>query len=1084
MVLLAAFQTLLHRYTRQEDIIVGSPVAGRTRLETEPLIGFFVNTLVLRTNFEGNPSFREVVARVRDVTLDAQAHQEVPFEKLVEELRPERHTNRTPLFQVMFILQNLSGSAPTIPGLSVEPVDHGHVAAKFDLTLTLTEDPVGLKGALVYNSDLFDAVRMDRMAKHFETLLYGVANNPDRRIGYLPVLTDNEKVQLDGWNETDDLGTWASAVHVLVEEQVRQTPDAVALIVADEHFTYRELNSRANALAQYLRSLGVRPETLVGLCVERSHDMAVAVLAVLKAGGAYMPLDPEFPLERLAKIIAEAHPAIVLTQKKLRTHLPTDIGRAVYLDSDELLLHDSSENPANRSMPDNLAYVIYTSGSTGQPKGVAMCHRALVNLIRWQQSAWKKESAVPTLQFASINFDVSFQEMFSTWASGGTLVLASEDERRDPHRLARLIADRKIARAFLPPIVLQHLAETSAGPAPTTLREVITAGEQLKITSAVIEYMGSVRGRILYNHYGPTEAHVVTAHTLSGPPDSWPVLPPIGSPIANARIYLLDRYGQRAPVGIPAELYIGGLCLARGYLNNPRQTAERFIPDSFTREPGARLYRTGDLARYRADGSIEFLGRTDHQVKIRGFRIELGEIEDALCRHPQIREAVVVARTFVDRDTRLCAYLVAREGAAPTPCDIREFLGTKLPAYMIPHMFITLEALPLTSTGKVDRNKLPAPNDELTTSDGLCAEVRTPWEAQLAIIWEELLGESVGRDDNFFELGGHSMLAVRLMARIKSAFGKTLPLVALFHTPKLAQMAEAIRTHDAHREWPTLAPVQPAGARPPLFCVARPNVNALGYAFLARCLGTNQPLYVLQAQFREETIKPYSQAEYSELAHRYIRAMRAAQRNGPYSFVGLCEGAHIGFEMARVLEAQGEQIALLAMLDTWTLENTRSLMYTVHDCQRRLRAVLKTGARELGARALRAILRVVRDCALPRKSQDSQSISSRRNFWNERYFPGKDFVPTTVTAPITVFRIRKQPYWRISDPELGWGNRTQSNVEVHIIPGEHLTVLRPPNVQVLAKILIDCIARARRHDGPEAMVENGAIANRRAGIAT
>ena len=643
MTLLTAFNILLHHYTGQDDIVVGTPIANRTRAEIEELIGFFVNTLVLRTNLSGNPSFRELLGQVRGVTLEAYAHQDLPFEKLVQELQPARNASHNPLFQVMFAYQNAptSVASPAPTQAAAEPTQGLPQlvlgTAKFDLTLFITEMEQRLLGAVEYNTDLFEAAAVTRFIGHFQTLLEGIVFDPDQRLSDLPLLPAAERQQvLVEWNASHTTYPQARCIQQLFEAQVEQTPEAVALISECESLTYRELNRRANQVGHYLRQLGVGPEQCVGLCMERSLELMVGLLGILKAGGAYVPLDPAYPPARLAFMVADAQVPVMLTQERLLEGLAESGATIVCLDRDApILRQESDENPVSSVSLDNLAYVVYTSGSTGTPKGVAMTHRPLFNLLSWQIRNSALPCAAKTLQYPSLSFDVSFQEIFSTWCAGGTLVLTTEETRRDIGRLVRCLTEMGIARLFIPPVVLQQMAEALAREqeVPTTLRQIMVAGEQLQITPPIVNFCAPLQECTLHNHYGPSETHLVTDFTLLGPPSSWMVLPPIGRPIANVQTYVLDTHLQPVPIGVLGELYIGGDGLSRGYLNRPELTAEKFVPHPFSDKPGARLYKSGDLARYLPDGNLECLGRIDHQVKIRGFRIEPGETEGALEQH-------------------------------------------------------------------------------------------------------------------------------------------------------------------------------------------------------------------------------------------------------------------------------------------------------------------------------------------------------------------------------------------------------------------------------------------------------------------
>ncbi|MDF5727865.1 MAG: amino acid adenylation domain-containing protein [Rhizonema sp. PD38] len=808
MTLLAAFQTLLYRYTNSGDIVVGTPIANRNRQEIEGLIGFFVNTLVLRTDLSGNPSFEQLLGRVREVTLGAYAHQDLPFEELVETLQPERSLSHSPLFQVMFTLENAPASCLDLHELTVSSLPVEISTAKFDLTLLIKNTLQGLIGVWEYNTDLFDAGTIARMARHFEILLSSIIANPQQSISELPLLTEAERQQLlVEWNNTQTEYSKDKCIYQLFEEQVERSPNAVAVVFEEEHLTYHKLNAKANQLANYLQTLGVWSEVLVGICVERSLEMVVGILGILKAGGAYVPLDLTYPPERLAFMLEDTQARVVLTQQKLMEYLPLHQGSTICLDTDwEIIAQQSEENLSSFVTPDNLAYVIYTSGSTGKPKGVAMSHHSLSNLIKWQVKNSTLSREAKTLQFSPIGFDVSFQEIFSTWYAGGTLVLIADEVRRDPVQLLRFLEVKAIAILFLPFVALQQLAEVAEvqEAVPTSLREIITAGEQLQITRQIASWFTKLNNCTLQNQYGPSETHVVTAFTLTGSPSSWPALPPVGRPINNTKIYLLDNQLQPVPIGVIGELYVGSIPLAQGYLNRPDLTEEKFIPNPFI-DKLERLYKTGDKARYLPDGNIEFLDRIDNQVKIRGFRIELGEIEAILAQHPTVIQAVVVAQENNPSNKHLVAYVVCaprylmetqnswKALQRKVTRNLRNYLKQKLPDYMVPSAFVLLKALPLTPNGKVDRRALRVLNNWARELDDTFIAPTTPTEEILAAIWTEVLGlQQVGVNNNFFELGGHSLLATQIISRIRSAFSIELPIRSLFEAPTIASLAQVI----------------------------------------------------------------------------------------------------------------------------------------------------------------------------------------------------------------------------------------------------------------------------------------------------
>ena len=646
MTLLAAFKTLLYRYTGQEDLLIGTPIAGRTRVETEALIGFFVNTLVLRTNMGGNPRFRELLGKVREVALDAYDHQDLPFEKLVDELLLERSPSHAPLVQVMFALQNAPRPALKLPGLTLDQMDVESGTAKFDLTLSMRDTEQGLKGTVEYATDLFDHATISRMLGHFQTLLEGIVAHPEHRLADLPLLTEAERHQiLVEWNDTTADYPQNTCLHELFETWAERTPDAVAVVCNEQQLTYSALNRRANQLAHYLRALGVGPEVCVGLCMERSLELVVGLLGILKAGGAYVPLDPAYPKERLAFMLSDTQVSVLVTQQKIVTHLPEHASRLVCLDTDwEHIALQSEENPVSGVTPENLAYVMYTSGSTGTPKGVMIEQRqVLAFLYGFEHVAPGGEGCIGTA-VCPCGFDVSVWECFSMLCFGGTLHIIVPEILTDPQQFVRYLVDHHITSAYIPPALLSEVAShLEQQHAQMALNRILVGTEPIK--QGLLQRFRNLSEHMrIVNGYGPTETTICAtlfSFCAATEPDR---RTPIGTGIRGYEVYLVDANMQLVPIGIPGELHIGGVGLARGYLNRPELNAEKFIPHPFRDRPGARLYKTGDLARYLPDGNLEFLGRLDQQVKIRGFRVEPGEIEAVLAGLPVVRESVVVAR--------------------------------------------------------------------------------------------------------------------------------------------------------------------------------------------------------------------------------------------------------------------------------------------------------------------------------------------------------------------------------------------------------------------------------------------------------
>ncbi|SEM89758.1 non-ribosomal peptide synthetase [Lihuaxuella thermophila] len=794
MTLLAAFKVLLFRYTGLEDIIVGSPTTGREMQELEGLIGPCVNTLALRSDLSGNPTFRDLLAQVRDTSLGAFENQDLPFDRLVEVLQPERNLRYSPVFQVMFTLQN-SLPAIQMPGLSMEfvPIDCG--TAKYEISLDVFEGPEGPTCIFEYNTDLFDKDRIERMASHYQTLLEAIVASPEQRISELPLLTETEKHQLlHQWNRRSLQHGSDDCMHQLFEKQAQQTPEAVAVSFEAKHLTYRQLNERANQLARRLRSLGVGPETIVGICAERSLDMVVGTLAILKAGGAYLPMDPSYPKDRLQYMMEDAGAEILVTQQMLNGVVPDGVNAVVYLDDPTLDL-ENRENLTPLTHPDHLAYVIYTSGSTGKPKGTMITHRSWVNAFHgYDQAYGLREHCTAHLQMASISFDVYAGDLVRSLLSGAKLVLCRKEILFDAPELYRLMAEEKVDCAEFVPAVMRNLVEYLEETNQTLdfMRVIVVSSD----VWYVHEYRRFQRvcgpKTRLINAYGVTEATIDSTY-YDGSMESFADndIVPIGQPLANVSVYILDSHLQPVPAGIPGELCIGGAGVARGYLNRPELNAEKFLDHPFV--PGERLYRTGDLACFMPDGNIKLLGRIDHQVKIRGLRIELGEIETVLGEHPEIRENVVIAREDKPGDLRLVAYLVTHQQKELPFEELRMYLKGKLPDHMVPSAFVHLDALPLNNSGKVDRRALPAPDWEELGSKSNFVGPRTATEEMLCDIWGQAFGlRRVSIFDDFFALGGHSLLAIQIISQIKKVFQVDLSLKTLFETPTVAELATVI----------------------------------------------------------------------------------------------------------------------------------------------------------------------------------------------------------------------------------------------------------------------------------------------------
>ncbi|AUB41610.1 Acyl carrier protein [Nostoc flagelliforme CCNUN1] len=782
MTLLAAFKTLLYRYTGQTDILVGSPVANRNSVEVESLIGLFVNVLVLRTDLSEQPTFRELLARVKSTALEAYIHQDLPFDKLVEELQPERDLSHNPLFQVMFVLQNVAIATPKLSDVSLTFAEGDNGSAKFDLTLFMEDREQGLVATLEYNTHLFNTDTIHRMLGHFQTLLESIVSKLDTKIAELSLLTEVERHQLlIEWNDTKRDYPQKQCIHQLFEQQVEHTPDAIALIFGNQKLTYRELNERANKVAHYLKTLGVKPDVLVGICMERSLEMVIGILAIIKAGGAYVPLDPTYPKERLAFMLGDAQVSVLLVQPHIVPELPPHQAQVVCLGSDaQEFAAYSLENPTSEVTTENLAYVIYTSGSTGKPKGVQISHGAVVNfLMAMRQKPGLTQQDI-LLSVTTLSFDIAALEIYLPLTVGAQVVIVSRQEASDGIQLSKR---------------LNSCGATVMQATPATWRMVLAAGwngnQQLKILCGgeALDYTLAQklqqRSKQVWNLYGPTETTIWSAvsqvqNTIA-----------IGHPIANTQFYILDQYCQLVPIGVVGELHIGGAGLARGYLNKPELTQQKFISSPF--ESGKYLYKTGDLVRYRSDGNIEYLGRIDHQVKIRGFRIELGEIEAVLGHHPKVRETVVVSREDIPKNQRLVAYVVPHSEMTFALHELRDYLKDKLPDYMVPSAFVELEALPLSPNGKIDRRALPLPDIKRPELQAAYEAPNSEIERAITKIWLEILHlEKVGINNSFFDLGGNSLLMVQVNHKLREVLHSDISVLEMFQNPTIKSLAKYI----------------------------------------------------------------------------------------------------------------------------------------------------------------------------------------------------------------------------------------------------------------------------------------------------
>jgi amino acid adenylation domain-containing protein len=1050
MLLLAVFQVLLYRYSGQDEIVVGGATNTRTRPEFEPLIGYFLNAIVLRTRIGGDLSFRELLGRVKSTVLGALAHSDIPFDAIVRELAPKRDSTRHPLFQVLFSMRPPFNDFPD--GWDVTDMEVHSAASGFDLFVEFSEHPEGLSGRFSYSTDLFDRATILRMQAHFQMLLQQLLANPDQAVSQVPLLTEQERrTLLVDWNDTAKSFP-DKRIHELFEAQAEANPDRPALVFRGHQLSYAELNVRSNKLAHYLRLNGAEKGSLIGVYMERSFEMVVALLAILKSGAAYVPYDPELPLPRLNMMLEDSRPVCVITQRKLSGHLAGYPGRTIVLDSHcEGLDGQLATNPRIAVEPTDAIYAIYTSGSTGVPKAAINTHEAVANRILWMQDRYPLEAGDRVLQKTPHSFDVSVGEFFGAITCGATLVIAEPGGHRDPAYIADLIASERITSIHFVPSMLREFLEAGNLERCGSLKRVFASGEALPADLRQKFYQRL--GAQLHNLYGPTEAAVEVTYWDCGE-QALCANVPIGRPIANVKAYILDRHLAPVPIGVPGELHIGGIAVASGYLNRSELTAERFIPDPFDPGPNQRLYKTGDRARFLADGNIEYLGRLDNQVKLRGFRIELGDIEATLLQNSQVRAAAVLLRDD-GGGPRLVAYLVSNATELDTP-SLRLFLRERLPEHMIPSAFVALESLPKTASGKLDRKALPAP--ELgTTGQREFIPPQDDIEERLANLWQEVLAvHPISVNDNYFDLGGHSLLALRLFSEIKFCFDLELPLATLFYAPTVRTMAEVIRDSGVQAAAP-IVPIQPNGTKPAIFCIGALNGEVILFRRLALELGPDQPLYGLQ---------PFSLVDrlstVETLAASYIEQLRQWGESRPFCLLGYSFGGLVAVEMAHQLAKDGAETPLVALIDAAYLEGCKALE-PWSERIRRYRYHLKhvvygaAGLRHLLDRLRSRSFRVIHRLSttlgveVPKIASD---ISGRQLLAAESY-RAKPYA-----GRVCLFKAESRPEFFGADPDLGWGGFL-SGLRIEDVPGDHGTINTGMNLKVLARKLQAALSTVR-----------------------
>ena len=1062
MTLLAGFYLLLYRYTGQQDIVLGTPIAGRNRTEVEDLIGFFVNTLVLRVQLQGEDDFLQLLAKVKQVALDAYTYQDLPFEILIEQLHPERNLNFSPLFQVMFAFQNIPAQDLKLSGITATGLNIRQVAAKFDLMLFLKETSRGLNGIIEYNTDLFKESTLQRLIAHLGMVLESVATDPQQKISIIPLVTPEEQQLLQQWNATQRSYPSLSVTQ-LFEQQAEKTPDAIAIRFGTQTLTYHKLNQQANQLAHYLRKHGVQPETLVGIYMERHLSMVVGLLGILKAGGAYLPLDSAYPAQRLAFMLQDSQLRVLVTQNSLLSQLPNLVETVICLDRDRReIAQESSENPVNTTQLENLAYVIYTSGSTGKPKGVQVLQRGFVNFLHSMQHTFCFDVHDKFLAITTISFDIAGLELFFPLIIGAQVVLVNREVATDGMQLIKLLPEVTVMQAT--PATWRMLL--AAGWQGKTALTMLCGGEPL--TTELAEQL-LARGSQLWNMYGPTETTVwSTCYQVATPvAANQGKTEFIGYPIDNTQIYILDRYLQPVPIGVVGELHLTGDGVARGYLQQNELTAEKFIDNPFQTAADAmytgKLYKTGDLARYHDNGVLECLGRTDNQIKLRGFRIELGEIEATIAQHPQIQEVAVVIHENTG-DKRLVAYVVLKVPFENSTEILREFLQAKLPEYMVPALIIEMDSLPHTLSGKIDRRSLPEPTQNRQLSSHSFVAPRDEIEAQLVVIFEKLLNtRPISVDDNFFDLGGHSLLGVTLLYKLQQIFHKDIPLMALFRHPTVAQLAELITAQGYTREWCALEPIQPEGQSKAFFFVGSTNYARV----LAPLMKKTHPIYGLNIFGLQNRAEFRKNLSIELIAQHYVKEIEGLQPEGPYYLCAYCADTAIVYEMARELMKRGKQVGFVAFLDSiwepndlyfglyrhWRNIQTFGLSYIGHKVASRLYFIQLAWSLRLN----RWIKKLYKKLG-KQVSREQQDMSFISHFYEalERY------TPTALPGlEITLF-LSSEWRWKYS-PTLE--KLTGVPVKIHEVPVYHDNMFVEPWLLELAAEIDHCLQESDRKYG-------------------
>jgi amino acid adenylation domain-containing protein len=1067
---LAAFNVLVARYTNQTDVSIMIPVGCRQRFQTEDVIGYFSNMLVLRTPVAEDADFRSLIAVVKKEVLNGLARQDIPFEKVVEAVKPDRSLSHDPLASIALSFLSAEGTVFDLPGVEATYEELPNGGSKFDVHLTVSEQPNRLSCLVEYNADVFDGPTVARLLEHLRGLLAAAAADPTQNVYALPILADAERREIiETWNATAKPVSGKTVLDLIASS------DATAVSMGDEKITYRELLAKSRRIARCLVTRGVGPGVLVGIAVDRSIGMVAALIGILAVGAAYVPLDPSYPRDRLAHMAEDSGLHVLVTERKYAELLDHPAGGLLLLDGDAAEIERASDAALDhRPLPEGRAYVIYTSGSTGKPKGVAVPHRALTNFLLSMAAAPGVAASDVLLAVTSLSFDIAGLELWLPLAIGARIELASRETAADGTALRRILDAGAITVMQATPTTFRLLIE--AGWTGDKKLKVLVGGEAVpaELVDRLLDRVAQV-----WNMYGPTETTIWSA--IERLEKNAPVL--IGRPIDNTQIYVLDRRRAPVPVGVFGEIWIAGEGLAEGYLGQPALTAERFVPDPFA--PGARMYRTGDLGRHRPGGALEFGGRVDSQIKFRGYRIELGEIEAILSAHPGVREGVVIVRKDGPEES-IVAYVTAHGATAPEAADLRVHLRAKLPEYMIPARFVALEQLPLTANNKIDRKALPAPPKNLADAKNDDDAPREPAEVKLREIWQELLGiEGIGRHDSFFDLGGHSLLVLKLFDRIERTLDVALPVTALLSAPTIAQLAELMRNEGYQPSWNSLVPIQGSSAptapapapapkptngakhaRMPFFCVHAIGGNVLNYRLLSRYLGEEQPFFGLQSRGLDGKGSPPESIE--EMARLYIEEIRCVQPHGPYSIGGSSSGGVVAFEMAQQLCAAGEEVGVLVLMDTVRVGMPRRLesehvISPLHGIglalDLHLGNLLLRSPRE-GLDYLMSRVRArIKNTASPFERMMDEAPPAVKHVWESNLRAILKYKPKAYGGKACLLLTRSDHRRVFYDERLAWADLVEGGLTVRFVPGTHESFLDEPHIQGVADQLSRCLAQ-------------------------